>query len=248
MKKTTLFLMFALATFSFTHAQYLKIIKPGGTHIVNDSVLVCTGNTTDEMVASLYVINADTGTVTLKARRNYISVIGNTHNAVCWAGYCYDTSVGISTLSQTIAPGDTANSSNNPFSGDYYPNSHSGASTIRYTFYDTKRTWDTASVVIMYESFPAGIAQLSNGQINFSTPYPNPSQNSVTFNYNLTGTVQSANLKIFNLLGECVQILPLNISKNKTTLDVQSLPSGVYVCQIMASGCQSAYQKMIVAH
>ena len=249
MKKITLLFLFVAATASFSFAQYIKIIKLGDPNIVNDSILICTGSSGPEMVASnIMVINADTGTTTLTCRRNVMYKVGNSHNAFCWGGFCYDTATNISALTQVVPPGDTVNSRNNPFSGDYYPNGHAGNTLIKYTVYDMKRSWDTASFYILYEATPTSTPQLSGGQINFSALYPNPASTNANFNYSLTNGVTSANLKIFNLLGECIQTMQLNGSKNKASINVQAVPSGVYICEIVASGCQPTYQKMIVSH
>ncbi len=249
MKKITLLVVIAFVSVSFSKGQYIKILRAGGNHIMNDSIVVCTGKSTNEMVATLYVINADTGIVRLSARRNPEHLVGGTSNSFCWAGNCYPTTVNISTSTQFLNPADTASTRFlDPFKGDYYPNGNLGNSLIKYTFYDTTRTWDSASVYVLYKSTATTIAQLADSQTTFSAPYPNPANSTVNFNYSLASGVSTASMKIFNLLGECIQTLPLNTNKTKTALNVQSIPSGIYVCEIETNGCKPAYQKMIVSH
>lgn len=250
MKKITLLLSFALAAVSFSQAQNLKIIYQGGTdhNYLNDSTILVYGSSTVSFFPSptFDVINKSSDSANLWVKRTIISALPTTTNAICFAGYCGAVTQGASVYSCNIGAGDTAELGN-AFYGDYYPNNQVGVTTIRYTFYNYNYA-DSGSFIIKYITGPAGIALISAGQIGFSVPYPNPASNNVNFSYSLINGVQSANLKIFDLLGKCIQTLPLNTSKNKTTVDVQTMPSGVYICEIQAEGCQPAYQKMIVSH
>jgi hypothetical protein len=247
MKKITFSLLFAVATISFSYSQNLKIIKPGGTHGLNDSTIVVYGDITDSLVTqSLNVINTSSGTLTVNAKREIVSAVSGSQNEICWAGTCYSPTTTVSPNTESLAAGDTSNLGNT-FSGDYLPHGYTGTTTIRYVFFDTHNFNDTAAITVEFITTLAGISSIKDGGINFSL-YPNPARNTVNFNYKFTGNVQTANLKIFNLLGDCVQTLPLSVVENKTTIDVQSMPAGIYVCEVQASGCQPVYQKLIVAH
>ncbi len=240
--------MFAVAAFSFSNAQGLEIIGQNGNHSLNDSTVMYWGNPTNEMVSILWVINTGATADTVKVKRYYISVLGNTTNAICWAGLCYDSTHNFSDLTYIIGPGDTAKLANQ-FNGDYYPNGQIGTSRIQYTFFDIGRPSTISDTVYVdYITTPTGIPTETAKAINFSAPYPNPSNSTVNFSYSLASGVSTASMKIFNLLGECIQTLPLNTNKTKTALNVQSIPSGIYVCEIEANGCKPAYQKMIVSH
>lgn len=249
MKKTTLSLLFALATVSFAFSQNLKIIKPGSSQSSNDSTVTVFGlSSASEIDQILYVINTTGSAIVTNVRREIIDTVPGSTNAICWAGSCYGPGLNQSPFTENIGPGDTAKNGGNEFSGDYYPHGHAGITTIRYVFFDTHNANDTAWVNIRYVATVTGISSVKDGEINFSAPYPNPANSLVNFNYNLGNSVQAASLKVYNLLGDCVQTLPLSASKNKTSIDVQSLPSGIYVCEIEADGCQPVYQKMIVSH
>jgi hypothetical protein len=248
MKKITFSLLFALATFSFAYSQNLEIIKPGGTHHLNDSTIVVYGLTSDSLVTqSLFVVNTSGSSIVVNAKREVASEVAGAQNEICWAGTCYSTSTSVSPVTETLGAHDTANLGNS-FTGDYLPHAKTGITTINYEFFDTGNPNDTAHITVEYCVTVTGIANVKDGGINFSAPYPNPANTNVSFSYSLTNGVEAANLKIFNLLGECVQTLPLDASKTKITIDVQSMSSGIYVCEVEAEGCQPTYQKLIVSH
>jgi len=247
MKKTTLLTLLALAITSFSYSQTLKIIIQGVSGpILNDSVISVYGSNSSILISPTIDVINNGPKAYLHAKRTILSAVVNSTNAICFAGICGPVTDGTDPDSCNIATGDTAELGN-AFYGDYYPNGGNGVTTIRYTFFNHNYT-DTASFVVRYVSSPTGIAQISEGEISFLSPYPNPAGSFVNFNYSLNNGIQAANLKIYNLLGECVQTLPLSALKSKTSIDVQSMPSGIYVCELQADGCQPAYQKLIVSH
>jgi len=234
----------------------LKIIQPNSTKILNGDTLIIygAGDITDEMNVNLDIINS--GSIndnSVYVRRDSLSLPMrcSSDNEFCWIS-CYDTAVNVSPNSQAIPAKDTAGGVNGGaslFQGHYWPYGHAATAYIRYAFYNQGNPpSDSSWVVVEYNPLLTGIQNISSKDIAFSAPYPNPANTTLCFNYSLNSNTQAANLKIFNLLGECVQIRPLDVSKGNTIINVQAMSSGVYVCEIEASGCQPAYQKMVISH
>ncbi len=248
MKKNLLLALFLVAFGSFSWGQ-IHILRPSNKNVLNDSTIYVYCNTNISYVSfDLYATNSGPKITVVVKRDSILLPMKDTDNAFCWGGLCFAKTVDTATLTESLGTGDTAKGAN-AFSGHYYPYGHVGIATIRYVFYNKINPLDSAWVLVNYDAIPGlGVQNIADKAISFSTPYPNPASNSVTFNYNLSNSVQAANLKIFNLLGECIQTLPLNASKNKASVNIQSIPSGVYVCEIQASGCQPAYQKLVVSH
>lgn len=249
MKKSSLLLLLALGAALSSFAQTFKIYHPGNPNALNDSTVTIYGGINQELVSKFNVINLTSSPIdSVMVKRIKVSVLGNTINAICWANTCYDTLHNVSDSSEIIGAHDTAQLSNG-FYGDYYPLGQIGTSTFRYVFFNKFRpTTQADTVTVNYVSTTTSIAHLSSGQIGFYTPYPNPAGNMVTFGYNFSNGAQAATLKLFNMLGECIQTLPLNTSKIKAMLNVQAIPSGIYICEIQANGCQPAFQKLVVSH
>ncbi len=252
MKKILSLAIFCIAfsAISFGQQQF-KIVHQGDTNAFNNDTVSVYGNATQEMSITFNVVNTGIDSVSVYLRRDSISTVPkfDSNNTFCWV-LCFslgDTN-NVSAYSQTLnkwnTPGDTSSAS---FIGYYKALGHLGASYIRYTFFAARNHNDSSWVMVKYIATPAGTQSLSGNTINFSA-YPNPASHAVNFTYNLVSGSTAANLKIYNLLGECVQTLPLNTAKNKTTVDVQSIPAGVYVCEIEANGYQSSYKKLVVTH
>jgi len=248
MKKRNLLLVIAFTAFRIISWGQLNIIEPGNPHVLNDSTIVVSGSSSSSSVINvdLYVVNAGSSKLGVWAMREPISLpTVDTDNDFCWV-LCYDTHTNTSQYCDSIGSHDTANGLST-FNGHYFPYGHTGPARIRYTFYVANSS-DSSSIIVEYRATPTGIEDITGQTISFSAPYPNPANNLVNFNYSLTNGIQSANLKIFNMIGECVQTLPLSTSKTKAVVNVQSMPSGIYICEVEASGSSPAYQKLIVSH
>ncbi len=248
MKKLLSFLCLGSFVFTCVTAQNLKIIVPGGKNTLNDSTVTSLGLSNDvEFGPTFYVVNTTSNPMTVNVRRVVISAVTGTENEICWAGTCYGPGVNQSPNTETIGAHDTA-TLGNEFNGDYLPQGNVGTTVVHYIFFDVNNPTDTSGITVRYDATLTGVASIANNAIKFSAPYPNPANTFVTLNYGFTSSVQAANLKIFNLLGDCIQTIALDASKNKVGINVQAMPSGIYVCEVEASGCQPVYQKMIVSH
>jgi len=247
MKKILSIAIFCIAFSSLSFAQTpLKIVIAGDTAKINNDTVVVVGNDNTTLNSpSINVINTGIDSLNVYCRRDSLSTPTpfNSDNYFCWV-LCYGNTTTISPYSELI---DKDSASNPSFVGHYNPLGYAASAYIRYSFFLAKNHNDSAWVVVKYLSTATGIPSISGKAISF-TAYPNPAQNSVSLNYNIAASVSSANLKVYNLLGECIQTLPLNPAKNKAALNVQSIPSGVYVCAIEASGSEPAYQKLVVTH
>jgi hypothetical protein len=255
MKKYLLLALFCIAISSFSFGQ-LNIIDASGKVVNNDTVLVL-GNTTDEMEVVFNVINTGLDSVTVYTRRDSIStptILDSSHvfrwdNTFCWGlCYAYGTTSEISEGGEVLSRGGTSgDTSFSAFDGYYKGYGQVGAAFIRYSFFPAKNFADSSWVMVKYDATPAGVQGMAGMNSSFSA-YPNPASNSISFNYKLANGVQAANLKIYNLLGECIQTMALSTSQSKTNLDVQSMPSGIYICEIQSQGSQPVCQKVVVSH
>lgn len=249
MKKSLFIAIFCLAISSLSFGQ-LEVLVPGASKPLNNGdTVVIHGNSINEMDTSLYLINTGL-TETVSARRDSLLLpVADTDNEFCWGGFCYSQYTSVSQLSETMNHNDTAKGLNE-FTCHYFPYGHVGKAFIKYTFYNqnVNNASTNAWVVVEYDAVPAAVQSISNANICLAAPYPNPANTFATVTYNLSGGVQAANLKIFNLLGKCVETYAVSSLESKTSINVQSMPSGIYICEMEAQGSQPVYQKMIVSH
>lgn len=249
MKRILLLVAGLILSGSMVLGQNIEIIRSGGNHSVNDSTITVNGSLpTAAFIISFDVINTGGASLSIKAKWYRLSGVKGAHtpaNAICW-GACYpqDTNRAWTAPStQVLASGDT----NKTFTGYYYDSTNAGTESIYYIFYNSANPNDSAWVLINYNIAPMGIAQINSNALHVSAAYPNPANSRVTFNYNLKSEGQGT-LEIYNSIGRCVQTLPMNRDANKLSIDVSSLPSGIYICKLYADGCEPVYQRLIVAH
>jgi hypothetical protein len=103
-----------------------------------------------------------------------------------------------------------------------------GTSKIVYQVYNKNNVADSAIMVfnISY-SKPSGIEQILAKNLNI---FPNPVTNKIQIQSDLN--LQPSIIKIVNILGEEVLILPIN---NTSELDVSSLKNGIYFLSIYSN-------------
>ena len=249
MSKKSILLLAGLLFSVYSFAQ-LNIIHKHGNHALNDSTVIVNGPVGNILTDTFYIVNTGASTIYINAKRDSISEVAGSDNWFCWYLKCFYPGVDSSNVPVNGEPpaqigvGDT----NKSFYCDYNAGGNIGTSWIRYAFINSANRSDTAWLIVEFNATLTGVQNIAEKDINLSAPYPSPANSSVNFSYSLSKGVTSANLKIYNLLGECIQTLPVSSLKNKTTIDVQSMPSGIYVCAIAAPGCQPVYQKMIVSH
>lgn len=222
-----------------------EIIRPGGNHSVNDSLIVINGKASQELTTTTFdVINTGALSIGVKCKRFDTVVVAGTSNYLCW-GLCYGPSSATewtAPSTQSINAGDT----NKTFTADYNDSGKAGTEIIRYVFFNSTNSSDSAWVLVKFTVInDLGIAPLTANTLTISAPYPNPAGRYASFNYH---TSAMSHLSIYNSIGQQVESMVLNPSGNRVNMDVSGMPSGIYICQMTSQGAQPLYQKLVVAH
>ncbi len=95
-------------------------------------------------------------------------------------------------------------------------------------------------------SFPTGIAVTAINTISLSV-FPNPASDQLTLLYNTTNTKENNSLAITDLHGKLINTLSLGrgSGSHKLTLDVNSLPAGIYFA-VLINGKEKTVQKLVI--
>lgn len=128
---------------------------------------------------------------------------------------------------------------------DFDANGVLGLSVVRYTVYDTLNNADSVNITISYDVTPTGINAPGKPAL-VANARPNPASSAVTFNYDLNGAT-SANLKIYNSLGNVVKTVALNPGAKNVQLDVSSLAEGFYFYSVIADGKAVSTRRLVIA-
>jgi len=244
MKKILLFTYLFSVTAFYCYSQNLILFDSTAGQLVNNATILKTGNTgTGEIIQHLAIKNNSSTDIDVMVKKTYISVLEGTLNVFCW-GVCFGPDTYVSSDPLTI-PAGTTNSLD--FSGHYQPYDVSGISTIRYTFFSRLDANDSTCVNVNFAAYPLGLNETNAGNPSISSPYPNPANNQVTFNYSLpAGTHGSLILR--NILGETVTKTDLPGIAGKITLSATDLTEGIYFYSLMQDREVILTKKMVVKH
>ncbi len=217
-----------LATFSFAQSFELyheeELFQSGGIVVVPDDV------SASLMLAHMSIKNISAVSKVVKAKKEEISVVPGSVNTFCWF-LCWEPTIFVSPFGVTIEPGIT----NNEFSGDYMPLNNAGVTIMRYTFFDEANPNDSIHFYTHFNAGTIGMDELTNENVSFSNPYPNPARSQVSFDYTLPLSVNTASLKIHNLLGSIVKEQRISDRSGKITIDVSDLNEGFYFYSVQAN-------------
>jgi hypothetical protein len=162
----------------------------------------------------------------------------------CWSINCYGPPTSLSTDTVHLLPGATDNS----FKGYLSPTlGTSGTSVVEYCFFDYNTPGDSVCVTFNYLLDPAlSVGELQSDRI-FSMPYPNPSNQIVMFQYDISG-YKSGSIKIYDVLGSLVKEVALTDKKAVVVIPVKELNAGIYLANIIADGKKIVTRRLIVTH
>jgi len=241
MKKLILFVLLSVTTFYYGYSQSLSLADSTGP-IANNGNVTSSGPDNAEITSYCFVHNNSANALTLLVKKVEISLVSGTENTFCW-GLCYPPGTYISPNPEVIGGLRTDSVD---FSGHYTPHNLDGVSVIRYVFFDQSNPNDSVCFNVHYDSHPLGISNLISRNM-LSSAYPNPANNTVTFNYSVN-SLNSGSVIIRNLLGSEVKQSALPNAAGKLSIFIGDLPEGVYFYSLNVDGANLSTHKLIVKH
>jgi hypothetical protein len=101
--------------------------------------------------------------------------------------------------------------------------------------------YDTVTVSVGY----AGIGEQALSA-HKGTLYPNPAQNSITFEGSLS-SIEKGAVMIFGMEGKLISSNVLHPGYNKLEIDLTKFSNGIYLYKIMINGAIADYKKLVIA-
>jgi hypothetical protein len=241
MKKSLLLFCFIYMAALLAYSQSLQLSDSAGP-IANNSTRLKYGLPgADEIVSFVFVKNTTTDSISVKVKKVELFAQHGTSNVFCW-GLCFSPDVFVSPDPITIHAGET---NVTDFSGHYIPTGVLGISTIRYVFFNTNNPSDSVCVNIDFDTYAEGINNLPDGTL--SNAYPNPANNSVSFNYSASQN-SDAKLIIRNVLGTIVREVDITNNSGKLSLNTSELADGVYFYSFLVDGKSQVTKKLVIRH
>ena len=192
-------------------------------------------NTYSQELDALYVSNNASSNKSWKITRKVINQPEGWTNYLCWGEQCYGANEDrIWSTDLYVVPHDS-----NSVIDIYFSASSSGNAHLRY-YVSSDGINYLDSVDVKIQSTLTSIKEPSFQHLRI---YPNPAKNIVNVLNNTNNAVQ---LSIYNVNGQ--NVLPeRNIQQNQTSIDISTLPNGMYYFNFLnMSDNSTSVQKIIV--
>lgn len=191
-----------------------------------DTIVYGNAHTGVDIVSHINIKNVGSKSMDVKVRRidgNYNDLTDD--NAICW-DVCFQTSVSVSPVSITLAPGQETDYTN--FSGHVYPDQDGvdRQGDITYVFFDVNNPSDSVAATVTYATTQTFEIREERAVESLEV-FPNPAADKleVSYEFNSSGT---HTFELINLVGNKVYRKILSRNQGDFNLDVSKLPRGVY--------------------
>lgn len=243
MKKSILLFASVLFISMSINAQDLYLSWEGET--LGETITVWGEPTANEIEFHAIVHNNTGSAINVKVRRSQIEMVDNTQSQIYW-GALLAPGVDESPNYKLILPGEETET--NDFFGRYNPNAKIGSSTVEYMFFNKDNEDQNVKITVKYWASPEGIAEEAMKGGSMSDIYPNPANQTVNLDYQLTSSVKTAHVKIVNLLGAVVQESIIDLGRTHLTMDISKLETGVYFYTLLVNEDVYKTKKLVVQH
>jgi hypothetical protein len=115
------------------------------------------------------------------------------------------------------------------------------------TVYDPANPSDEASATIVWKCENTATSVLEIGKENVKlNAFPNPAANNLTVRYAIDGSFTTANVELFDVLGQKLMSNQLTSNSGNVKLDVSPLNAGVYFYSIRVDGQVVKTERVII--
>ena len=227
-----------VATSALTFKYEGEAVEPGTINIVSDI------NDSYEIQFDLDIINTTDADINVVAQMEDLTGIGMTY--LCW-GTCF--MPGVFEATHSVAAG-----SEGIFNGHVmFMDANSGevlpvGTEVKmvYTFFDERNPEQTYTFNVNFKYQPESIVDYNSVDV-FSNAYPNPANNTVSFDYNMPYDVNSASVAIYNMMGQEVVRQDLNLGGSRADINVSDLNEGVYFYSLIVNNQTVKTNKFVVS-
>ena len=217
-----------------------KTAEPGTTiDIVSDL------NPSMEIQFDIHVINTTDADINVVAQMEDLTGIGMTY--LCW-GNCF--MPGVLEAQNTVTAGGEG-----VFNGHVmFIDANSGEVLpvgteikMAYTFFDERNPEEKYVFTVNFKyQTEESIVDYNSVEV-FSNAYPNPANNTVSFDYNMPYDANSASVAIYNMMGQEVVRQDLNLGGSRADINVSDLNEGVYFYSLIVNNQTVKTNKFVVS-
>ena len=213
-------------------------VEPGTTiNIVSDI------NASFEIQFDLDIINTTDADINVVAQMEDLTNIGSTY--LCWGSRYMP---GTFEATHPVAAGSEGVFNGHVMFVDADWNTLPIGTEVKmvYTFFDERNPEQTYTFNVNFKYQPESIIDYNSADI-FSNAYPNPANNTVSFDYNMPYDVNSASVAIYNMMGQEVVRQDLNLGGSRADINVSDLNEGVYFYSLIVNNQTVKTNKLVVS-
>lgn len=238
-------ILLTIGAFFTSKAQSIQIIDTTGASSVAVASYTISVDADSSNARLFWVKNTTSSPINVQLKSYVISNLGSDLISYCIGTQCH--SAGQPATANTAIPAN-GTLTNNGLLLDFTDFAGAGYSQVLYTLFNPAHpTTDSVSIMITYKiTNITGVKLNTPNNITFNLS-PNPANNTVSFDYDLKGTSQSATIKIYNMLGTLVKTTSLETSSNSTKIDITSLEEGMYFYSVVVGGKAVKTSRLVVS-
>ena len=228
-----------LSAQSLTFKYEGETVQPGTTiDIVADL------NDSWEMQFDIHIINTTDADINVVAQMKS-DPSNQTSDYLCW-GNCY--MPGVEEAENVVKAGSEGifNGHVGFYDANWVQLPAGTVAKMTYTFFDERNPEEKYSFNVNFKYQPESIVDYNSADV-FSNAYPNPANNTISFDYNMPYDVNSASVAIYNMMGQEVVRQNLNLGGSRADINVSDLNEGVYFYSLIVNNQTVKTNKFVVS-
>lgn len=150
MKNVILITILSIWFVNSAKTQILSLSDSTGSIANNETIAEYGQPTSDLIISYMFVTNNTANNLNVKVKKVELYQVSGAMNVFCW-GLCYPPDIYVSPDPLVIGPGMTNTSD---FHGEFFPSGTTGASLLRYVFFDEAYPADSVCYNVKYSTEP----------------------------------------------------------------------------------------------
>lgn len=240
MKKTILSLLIIVAAISSLNAQVYTLSVDGEP--LGDTVTVYGDPEAAGMEFEAVFTNNTDNNANIKVRRNQVLMLEDATSYFKWN----QTYSPLIDMSEAYLVGAGESLPSDFFKAYYQPKGNIGISIIEYTFFNVSVENEFVTLVIKFNTTSDDIDENIIRNMTVSNAYPNPASDILNLDFDFPVEVESASVRIVNVLGSVVAQQDINTMDNKIGLDISNLNDGIYFYSLFINDEVYRTEKIII--
>ena len=246
MKKIFTTLYFTLAIIFCSAQGSLRLLDTNDV-VIDQATLSVIMPTLSSHTQEILVTNTSSVGKSYKVKRTIFAIDAADATQFCWGGLCYGFTTNLSSLTLTVAPGDTVDFVGNGFHGIFNSGTASMTRFVHYNFYDVSAPGDSSGVTVQYTTF-VGINEQDKVNGTISNAFPNPSTSFVSIKYDMNEFSQNGKIVFYDMLGKKVKEVELADRKGTAKINVADMNAGLYFYTFVIDDKAIATKKVVISH